>query len=212
MAITLHPDQEAWLKTRVASGDFASVEAAARQLLGERIAELAKSEDGASDDETWMKHYIDEGVAALDRGEFVSLEEHKAHNARFAASIPRDLMARVVVSTVAQADTAAILRDLATKAGRDVAPTMLPPSRRSTTDWLSIPVAAHRVRPMGGMSALKSPGLMSWPIAMSPTAILSASFAWFTAAATSRASCLRARRDLPASRPTPKTSPVSLSN
>jgi toxin ParE1/3/4 len=30
-------------------------------------------------------------------------------------------MARVVVSTVAQADTAAILRDLATKAGRDVA-------------------------------------------------------------------------------------------
>ena len=28
-------------------------------------------------------------------------------------------MARVVVSTVAQADTAAILRDLATKAGRD---------------------------------------------------------------------------------------------
>lgn len=44
MAITLHPDQEAWLKTRVAD-EFTSIEAAARQLLGERIAELAKGED-----------------------------------------------------------------------------------------------------------------------------------------------------------------------
>jgi antitoxin ParD1/3/4 len=87
MAITLHPDQEAWLKRRVASGDFASVDAAARQLLGERIAELAKGEDGRSDDEVWMKPYIDEGSAALDRGEFVSLEEHKAHNAALLASL-----------------------------------------------------------------------------------------------------------------------------
>jgi antitoxin ParD1/3/4 len=87
MPITLHPDQEAWLKSRVASGDFASVEAAARQLLGERMAELAKGEDGASDDEGWMKPYIDEGLAALDRGEFVSLEEHKAHNAALLASL-----------------------------------------------------------------------------------------------------------------------------
>ena len=87
MAITLHPDQEAWLETRVASGDFASVDAAARQLLGERIAELAKGEDGRSDDEVWMKPYIDEGLAALDRGEFVSLEEHKAHNAALLASL-----------------------------------------------------------------------------------------------------------------------------
>ena len=57
MPFALHPDQEAWLKSRVASGDFASVEAAARQLLGERIAGLAKGEDGASDDEAWMKPY-----------------------------------------------------------------------------------------------------------------------------------------------------------
>ncbi len=87
MAITLHPDQEAWLESRVACGDFASVEAAARQLLGERIAELAKGEDGASDDEAWMKPYIDEGLAALDRGEFVSLDEHKAHNAALIESL-----------------------------------------------------------------------------------------------------------------------------
>ncbi len=87
MAITLHPDQEAWLKTRVANGDFASVDAAARQLLGERIAELAKGEEGASDDEAWMKPYVDEGLAALNRGEFVSLEEHKARNAALLASL-----------------------------------------------------------------------------------------------------------------------------
>jgi antitoxin ParD1/3/4 len=87
MAITLHPDQEAWLKSPVAGGDFASVEAAARQLIGERIDELAKGEDGASDDEAWMKPYIDEGLAALDRGAFVSLEEHKAHNAALLASL-----------------------------------------------------------------------------------------------------------------------------
>jgi antitoxin ParD1/3/4 len=79
MAITLHPDQEAWLKARVASGDFASVEAAARQLLGERMAELDKVED--PDGIAWAKPYLDEGLAALDRGDFVSLEEHKAHSA-----------------------------------------------------------------------------------------------------------------------------------
>jgi len=83
----LHPDQEAWPKARVASGDFVSVEAAARQLLGERIAELAKAEDGASDDEAWMKPHIDEGLAALDGGEFLSLDEHKAHNAGLLASL-----------------------------------------------------------------------------------------------------------------------------
>jgi len=87
MTITLHPDQEAWLKTRVASGDFASVDAAARQLLGERIAELAKSEDSASEDMAWVQPYLDEGLAALDRGEFVSLEDHKAHNAALLASL-----------------------------------------------------------------------------------------------------------------------------
>ena len=41
MTITLDPEQEEWLKARVARGDFASVEAAARQLIDERIAEFA---------------------------------------------------------------------------------------------------------------------------------------------------------------------------
>lgn len=81
MTITLKPDQEAWLKARVASGGFTSVEEAARQLIAERIAELA------DDEMAWAKPYVDAGLAALERGEFVSLEEHKAHNAALLASL-----------------------------------------------------------------------------------------------------------------------------
>jgi plasmid stabilization system protein ParE len=105
-------------------------------------------------------------------------------------------MARVVVSTVAQADTAAILRDLATKAGREVTADYAA-SLEAFYDRLAVHPDSGAPRPSYGRDiriGLVWP--MSWPIAMSPTAILSASFAWFTAAATSRASCLRARRDL----------------
>ena len=78
MSITLTPEQETWLKAHVATGDFASIEEAARQLIDERIAERAAEE---SDDLAWAKPYVDEARAAVARGEFVSLEEHKAHNA-----------------------------------------------------------------------------------------------------------------------------------
>jgi antitoxin ParD1/3/4 len=83
MTITLHPDQLAWLQQRVAHGDFPSVEAAARQFLGERIAELG----GGGDEMAWAKPYVEEGLAQLDRGEFVSLEEYKAQNKALLASL-----------------------------------------------------------------------------------------------------------------------------
>jgi antitoxin ParD1/3/4 len=60
MRIALNPEQEAWLETRVASRDFASVEAAARQLIDERIAERALEE---GDDLGWAKSYVDEALA-----------------------------------------------------------------------------------------------------------------------------------------------------
>lgn len=41
MHIVLTPGQEAWLRAHVASGDFGSVEEAARRLIDERIAELS---------------------------------------------------------------------------------------------------------------------------------------------------------------------------
>ncbi len=84
MAITLTPEQEAWCETHVANGDFASVEAAARQLIDERIAERAAEEN---DDLAWAKPYVDEARAAVARGDALSLEEHKARNAARLAAI-----------------------------------------------------------------------------------------------------------------------------
>ncbi len=83
MTITLNPDQEARLRTRVESGDFASVEEAARQLIDEALAERALEE---SDDMAWAKPYVDEALAEVERGEVITLEEHEARNdARLAA-------------------------------------------------------------------------------------------------------------------------------
>jgi len=45
MTITLTPEQKAWLEAGVARGDFPSIEAAARQLIDERIAEHAIDEE-----------------------------------------------------------------------------------------------------------------------------------------------------------------------
>ena len=84
MVIELTPEQEAWCKKHVANGDFASVEAAAHQLIDERISERATEE---GDDFSWAKPFVDEARAALSRGEAVSLEEHKVRNAnRLAAA------------------------------------------------------------------------------------------------------------------------------
>ena len=85
MSITLTPEQEAWIKAHIATGDFASIEEAARQLIDDRIAELAAEDD--DDDMAWAKPLVDEARAAIARGEFVSLEEHKAHNAALLASL-----------------------------------------------------------------------------------------------------------------------------
>ncbi len=83
MAITLTPDQEAWLKTHVATGDFPSIEEAARQLIDERIVERELEKD----DLAWAMPLVEEGLTALERGEFISLEEHKARNAARLAAL-----------------------------------------------------------------------------------------------------------------------------
>jgi antitoxin ParD1/3/4 len=83
MLIPLTPEQEAWLQSHVASGAFASIEEAARQLIDERIAERELEED----DLAWAKPLVDEGLAALERGEFMSLEEHKARTAARLAAL-----------------------------------------------------------------------------------------------------------------------------
>ncbi|WP_294541932.1 hypothetical protein [uncultured Rhodoblastus sp.] len=84
MTITLKPDQEAWLKTRVASGDFASAEEAARQLIDERISERELEE---TDDLAWAKPYVDEAEADVARGAVIPIEEHEARMDAFLAAM-----------------------------------------------------------------------------------------------------------------------------
>ncbi len=74
MTITLTADQEARLGALVASGDFASIEEAARALLDERLAEREIEDD----DFAWAKPFIDEAEADIARGAVISREEHDA--------------------------------------------------------------------------------------------------------------------------------------
>ncbi len=74
MSISITPEQQAWLAAHVECGEFASVDEAARQLIDERIAERTIEED----DLAWAKPLVDEALAAVARGEVMSLGEHKA--------------------------------------------------------------------------------------------------------------------------------------
>jgi antitoxin ParD1/3/4 len=76
VTVTLTPEQEAWLAARVAHGDFASAEAAVRQLLDASMADYAMIEQ---DDLVWAKPYVDEAIAQVERGEVLTLDEHNAH-------------------------------------------------------------------------------------------------------------------------------------
>ena len=86
MTIALTPEQHAWLAAHVASGEFSTIEEAVRQLLDERIAERSAEEELEEDDLAWAKPLVDEAIAQIERGEFISLEEHLARTkARLAA-------------------------------------------------------------------------------------------------------------------------------
>lgn len=83
MTISLTPDQQAWISARVARGDFPSLEDAARQLLDERIAERAIEED----DLAWAEPYVNDALAAVARGDILTLDEHRARNAARLAAL-----------------------------------------------------------------------------------------------------------------------------
>ena len=83
MTITLTPDQEASLSALVAAGDFASIEAAARALLDERLAERAIEDDDCA----WAKPYLEEAEADIAQGDVITLEEHRARNASRLAAL-----------------------------------------------------------------------------------------------------------------------------
>jgi antitoxin ParD1/3/4 len=104
MSINLTPEQETWIKAHVAAGEFASVEEAARQLIDDRNAELAHGEGDEHDDMAWAKPRVDEGLAALERGEIIALEEHRARNAaRRAKGARQDVSRPLVAQTIAPA-------------------------------------------------------------------------------------------------------------
>ena len=84
MPITLTPEQEAWIQAHVATGDFASIEEAARQLIDDRIAELAVDDD---DDMEWARPLLEEAREAIARGDVITLEEHRARNAMRLAAL-----------------------------------------------------------------------------------------------------------------------------
>jgi antitoxin ParD1/3/4 len=64
MKIPLTPEQETWIKAH-----------AAEFVLDE------------SDDMAWAKPYVDEALAQVERGEVITLEEHRAHMAALLASL-----------------------------------------------------------------------------------------------------------------------------
>jgi len=82
MNITLPAEQERWLKTRIANGEFQSAEDAVRQLIAERMII-----DG--DDMAWAKPLVDEARAAVARGDKSSLEEAELDIDRALASLKR---------------------------------------------------------------------------------------------------------------------------
>lgn len=76
MTLTLSPDQLSWIEARIEAGEFSDVAGAVRSLLGEAIVER-ESDD--TDDFAWAKPLVDEALAAVERGDTVTLAELDAH-------------------------------------------------------------------------------------------------------------------------------------
>ena len=76
MTVTLSPDQLAWIEARVAKGDYLDVDEAVRDLLATGIAE---HEEAETDDMAWAKPLVDEALAAIERGEFMIVEDTDAY-------------------------------------------------------------------------------------------------------------------------------------
>ncbi len=78
--MTFTPEQQAWLDSKIVNGEFSSVDEAIAHLIDDRMAE-------ESDDYAWAKPLIDEALAEVERGETMTLEEHRARNAARLAAL-----------------------------------------------------------------------------------------------------------------------------
>lgn len=85
MTITLTAEQRTWISELVARGMYPSVEQAALQLIDERLAEI--SVEDATDDLAWAKPLIDAGLADIEAGRVISLEDHLKNMDALVASL-----------------------------------------------------------------------------------------------------------------------------
>ena len=75
MLISLTPEQEAWLKARVAAGDVASIEEAARRVIDERIAEERRRAAG-----NWREVLLIGELSDADLAEIAATKMDPRHN------------------------------------------------------------------------------------------------------------------------------------
>ena len=75
MLISLTPEQEAWLKARVAAGDVASIEEAARRVIDERIAEERRQAAG-----NWREVLLVGELSDADLAEIAASKMDPRHN------------------------------------------------------------------------------------------------------------------------------------
>ena len=83
MKIAPTPENDAPVGAHVAADDVVSVEDAARRLIDDGVV-TPNVED---DDLAWARPFVDEARASIARGEFITLEEHRARNSQRLAVI-----------------------------------------------------------------------------------------------------------------------------
>jgi antitoxin ParD1/3/4 len=82
MSITLPREQQEWLEAQVKAGVYASVDEAVASILAEHMHLDV-------DDLAWAKPLVDEARASVARGEFMTLEEHRARMDKRFGKLPR---------------------------------------------------------------------------------------------------------------------------
>jgi antitoxin ParD1/3/4 len=70
MNVPLTPAQIAWLESKVAAGQFRSLEEAAAAAIGDTMASEV-------DDLSWAKPLVDQARASVERGEFLTQDQFK---------------------------------------------------------------------------------------------------------------------------------------
>lgn len=82
MTIILPREQQEWLETQVVAGHYDSVGQAVASIVAEHI-------QLDTDDLSWVKPLVDEGLASLAQGGGITLEEHRRRIQEKSASLRR---------------------------------------------------------------------------------------------------------------------------